>query len=136
MQPNERISLSNYRLEKAKEELDTAKKLLEINKFAKALNSSYYAMFHAVRSLLALDEFDAKRHSTVISHFIKTYVSAGKIDKEIGRTIVKAERVRIDSDYKDYYYATKESTEIQIQNADLFIPHLERFITQRQNEMK
>ena len=136
MQPNERINLSNYRLEKAKEELDTAKKLLEINKFAKALNSSYYAMFHAVRSLLALDEFDAKKHSSVISYFIKTYVFTGKIDKEIGKTIVKAERVRIDSDYKDYYYATKESTEKQIQNADLFIPHLEKFITQRQNEMK
>ena len=136
MQLNEKINLSNYRLEKAKEELDTAIKLLEINKFAKALNCSYYAMFHAVRSLLALDEFDAKKHSSVISYFVKNYVLTNKIDKEIGKTIIKAERVRNDSDYKDYYSATKESTEAQINRAETFIPHLEKFIIQKQNELK
>jgi uncharacterized protein (UPF0332 family) len=136
MQLNDKISLSNYRLEKAKEELDNAKILFDNNKFAKALNCSYYAMFHAARSLLALDEFDAKKHSTVISYFIKNYVFSGKIDQEIGRTIITAERARINSDYKDYYSTTKESTTVQINQAEIFILHIEKCVIQKQNELK
>lgn len=47
--------LSNYRLEKAKDELDTADLTFRNSKFSQSINRSYYAMFHSVRALLALD---------------------------------------------------------------------------------
>lgn len=136
MRLEEKLNLSKYRLDKAKEELVSAKVLFNAQLYSKSLNSSYYAMFHAVRSILALDEVDSKKHSSVISHFIKSYVHTNKIDKEIGKNIVKAERSRNDSDYRDFYIASKEAAEKQIQNATDFIDHLERLINTRIAEIK
>ena len=62
--------LSEYRLSKAKQDLLAAKLLFDNNHFAQSLNRSYYAIFHAVRSLLAYDKFDSKKHSGIISYFI------------------------------------------------------------------
>ncbi len=61
--------LSKYRIEKAKDDLETSEIMLENNKYSQSINRSYYAMFHAVRSLLALDKFDSHKHSGLISHF-------------------------------------------------------------------
>ena len=49
------IELSNYRIDKAKEDLETAIELIELRKFSQSVNRSYYAIFHAVRALLALN---------------------------------------------------------------------------------
>ena len=68
---NTTSDLSKYRMEKAKEDLSAAELLLNNNHFAQSLNRSYYANFHAVRSLLAYDKFDSKTHSGIISYFNK-----------------------------------------------------------------
>ena len=59
-------TLSAYRIQKAKEDLYTAQLNFEHQKLAQAANRSYYAIFHAVRALLAFDLFDSKRHSSII----------------------------------------------------------------------
>jgi uncharacterized protein (UPF0332 family) len=41
------LDLSNYRMEKAKDELDTADLMFKNNKFSQSINRSYYAMFHS-----------------------------------------------------------------------------------------
>lgn len=64
-----KYSLSEYRLEKAKESLKYAKLLFENNGYAEAANRAYYAIFHASRAVLALDGVDRKKHSGVISYF-------------------------------------------------------------------
>ena len=46
--------------EKAEEELSLAKDILTKSYFAKSLNCSYYAMFHAARALLATEKIDSK----------------------------------------------------------------------------
>ncbi len=69
---DERIRiLSNYRMDKARQDLETAKMNLENNKLAQSVNRSYYAIFHALRSLIAYDIFDSKRHSSIIGFFNK-----------------------------------------------------------------
>ena len=52
------LDLSNYRLEKAGDDLGTAEENLKNNRFSQSTNRSYFSMFHAVRALLALDEFE------------------------------------------------------------------------------
>lgn len=47
--------LSLYRLAKAKQYLDDAKKTLAMEMYDTAANRSYYAIFHAARAVLALD---------------------------------------------------------------------------------
>lgn len=57
---NEIYDLSMYRLEKARNDLESAKINFEKNLYSQSLNRSYYSFFHAVRALLAFDEFDSK----------------------------------------------------------------------------
>ncbi|MGN0169139.1 MAG: HEPN domain-containing protein [Lachnospiraceae bacterium] len=50
--------LMRYRLEGAREKLDSSKLLLENGNYKDSIGCSYYAMFSAVRAILALDGVD------------------------------------------------------------------------------
>jgi uncharacterized protein (UPF0332 family) len=52
----DRISLANYRIDKAKECVKASKVLLEDEYYADSSNRSYYAIFHAMNALFALSE--------------------------------------------------------------------------------
>ena len=56
MDKNEIEALSNYRLEQAKENLEEAIALANIKKYKGASNRAYYAIFHAIKAILALEE--------------------------------------------------------------------------------
>ena len=53
-------TLSAYRFERANQELSTAKLLIKSNSYLAANNRAYYAIFHAIRSILALDSGGAE----------------------------------------------------------------------------
>jgi len=129
MRHNDQNELSKYRFERAKEELEIAEMLLGAKKFLKALNSSYYAIFHATRALLALDGFDSKKHSGIISFFIKNYIKTAKLSEEFGKIIVKAEQIRNDSDYKDFFIVPIELVEQQLEDAQKFLAAIETLIS-------
>jgi uncharacterized protein (UPF0332 family) len=120
--------LSKYRLEKAKIDLDTALLNFENGKFAQSINRSYYAMFHATRALLALDEFDSKRHSGIISYFTRNYTNVGKIDRKYGEMLINAEKFRLKSDYDDFFLAGKETARSQLNNAKEFVEMVEKYL--------
>lgn len=58
MLPNNRVDLAKYRLEMSDEHFRSAKALLDIGNFKDSIGRSYFAMFSAVRALLALDAVD------------------------------------------------------------------------------
>ena len=130
---NTTSDLSKYRMIKAKEDLSAAELLLNNNHFAQSLNRSYYANFHAVRSLLAYDKFDSKTHSGIISYFNKNYVKDGGIDKKYSEILTNSQRIRTKSDYDDLYVADKETAEKQLIDAKEFIPFIENFIKQNKD---
>ncbi|MDR1800307.1 MAG: HEPN domain-containing protein [Lachnospiraceae bacterium] len=74
--------MSQYRLNNAKERLESSKILLDNNQYLDSKGRSYYAMFSAVRALLATEEIDFSKHSAVIAHFQKDYIKTGKLQKE------------------------------------------------------
>ena len=57
--------LSRYRLERAKEDLQTAEDNFENSSYRASINRSYYAIFHALRAVTALDDFDSSKHSGI-----------------------------------------------------------------------
>ena len=121
--------LSKYRVEKAVEELEIAKKLFEGNYFAKSLNSSYYSMFHATRALLAIEKVDSKKHVGLINFFNNLFIKTGKISEQYFTSISKAFNIRIQSDYRDFYIATKEDAETQIRNAEKFLEMVKNYLS-------
>ena len=50
--------LSQYRFQRACEDYETAKLLFEAKSLKASINRSYYAIFHALRAVTALDQFD------------------------------------------------------------------------------
>ncbi|RPI15576.1 MAG: HEPN domain-containing protein [Ignavibacteriae bacterium] len=120
--------LSQYRLEKAKLDLEAAKLNYENNLYSQSINRSCYAVFHAVRALLSYERFDSKKHSGIISYFNLNYINAGKIDKKFSKILMSAEKIRINTDYLDFYIVSKEDTKKQIENAEEFIIEIENFI--------
>ncbi len=121
-------NLSKYRLEKAKECLDSAKLTYGAGQFATAANRSYYAIFHSARAVLALDGIDRKKHSGVISYFQEHYIKTKVFDKQFSYIIKNAFMVRQESDYEDFYIISKEDLEEQIADAEKFVLEVEKYI--------
>ncbi|MCP5107131.1 MAG: HEPN domain-containing protein [bacterium] len=122
------LDLSHYRMEKAKEDLSSSKLNLDDKKFSPSINRSYYAMFHAVRALFALEKFDSKKHSGIISHFNQFYIKPRHIDPEYFKMLTGAFQIRKDCDYDDFYIATLEDAGTQYENACKFIKAIEEYI--------
>lgn len=115
-----RIALARYRLDKASKCIGTAKENVTANDYESAANRSYYAMFHTVRAILALEGVDFKSHMQVIGYFRKQYIKSGVFDTEYSDYLGDAFNIRGKSDYEDYYVISKNDVEQQIDNAESF----------------
>lgn len=122
------IDLVKHRLSQAKENLEEAKILYNANKFKGANNRAYYSIFHTIRSVLALEPIDFKKHKDVVGYFNKNYVKTEIFPKNMGRKIADATSIREDSDYDDEFVVKKEITESQIQTAEELINLAEKYI--------
>ena len=123
--------LSAHRFKRAKEELSTAELLLHNMNFRSSINRSYYAIFHAIRSINALDGFDSSKHSGVISHFNQQYVKTGIFQKDISKIIRNASELREQADYEDFYEATQNEAAEVFEQAALFISVVERYLREQ-----
>ncbi len=126
-------SLAIYRLEQAKENLEEAEALFSINKFKGASNRAYYSIFHAIKAVLALEETDFKKHSSVMAYFNKEYVSKEIFSRELGKRVNEARLFREKSDYVDFYIVTKEECREQIDTAISMIEKTEEYINAKLN---
>ena len=98
-----RKELSQYRLQKAEEMLNTARRDWDAQDYASANNRAYYCIFHSMRSVLALDGEDYKKHSAVIARFTLNYLKTNIFNREYGKLISNASLIRNRSDYEDFY---------------------------------
>lgn len=131
MSPKISRELSYHRLQQAKEDLEAAKLLYKEKFFKSANNRAYYSIFHAIKSVLALEPIDFKRHKDVLAYFNKNYISKETFPKSIGKRIVEASRIREDSDYDDEYIVNPEATETQISTAEEFINLVQHYLNKK-----
>ena len=89
MPENKNLELSKCRMDNAGTCLADALMLLNAGSYKSSVNRSYYAVFHAMRAVLALDEIDSKKHSGVIAEFRRLYIKTGKIPVELSAIISK-----------------------------------------------
>lgn len=134
MYNEEIITLSNYRLEQAKDNLEEAIVLFENNKYKGASNRAYYSIFHAVKAVLALEQTDFKKHSSIIAYFNKEYISKNIFPRELGKRVSEARFYREKSDYVDFYIITKDECKTQIETAKMAIVLVSKYIDKRFNK--
>lgn len=128
MEPENWNKLVQYRLDSAKERLDSAKVLLERGLYKDSIGRSYYAMFTAVRALLITEGRDFSKHSGVISYFQKEYVKTGKFEKRYSKYISAAFQIRNNTDYADFFIVSQSDAKEQLERAQEFYHAIETYI--------
>lgn len=128
-----RLELMNYRMEMAKERLDSAHILLERHNFKDSIGRSYYAMFTAVRAILALDGVDFKKHAGVISYFQKEYIKTGVFEVRYSKYLSQAFQIRNNTDYADFFIVSKEDADEQYARAKDFYEMIKNYLPGRVN---
>lgn len=120
--------LAGYRMERANEMLEAAKKNLEIGQYKTSLNRSYYAIFHAMRAANILKGFDSSKHSGVIAYFNREYLKSGILEKSLSVIIKNSAFLREKSDYDDFFIASRKDVEKQLEDANAFVMVIEQFL--------
>lgn len=120
-----------HRLEQAKEDVKACEVLYNEKLYKSANNRAYYAIFHSIRSVLALEPIDFKRHKDVIAYFNKNYINTEIFPRKMGRRIARASQVREDSDYDDEFIVNPDNTLLQIETAKELIKLVEEYINKK-----
>ncbi len=118
--------LSAYRLNKAKDVLRQAELLLNNNEYDGSINRSYYSIFNAIRSLLALIGVDSRKHTGVISFFDRYFVKTSIFEKRFSKIAHNAFDSRQISDYQDFQIPTAEQAKQQFDDAVRFVNEIEQ----------
>lgn len=128
MPDNQAGTLAKYRLAKAGECAMAANSLLVDGLYAHSANRAYYAIFHTIRAVLALEGVDFKKHSAIIAHFQQHYIKTGIFDRKYSDYAKEAFSIRTDSDYEDFFVVSKEEAEEQLKHARQFIAAVQKHI--------
>ncbi len=123
-----RKELIQYRLKMAKERLSSSELLLREHSYKDSINRSYYAMFTAVRALLAREGQDFSKHTGVISYFQKEYIKTGKFDKKYSKYISQAFQIRNNVDYADFFLVSEDDAKEQLEHAMEFLDAIANYL--------
>lgn len=130
MPADDKIYLSKVRIENAEECLNAARSLYEIGSYRSSANRSYYAVFHSMRAILALDGIDMKHHSGIILEFRRLYIKTGVFDAKLSTIISALFDIRTESDYDDFYVISKKEVTEQLANAELFYNEIKKYLSE------
>ncbi len=124
-------ALSAHRFNQAVTALQSAEYLIERKDYDGAANRIYYAVFHALRSILALDQIDFKKHSAVIAYFRKAYIKTNVFPLQISKTIGKAFDLRAEGDYDDYYEVSEEEVVSLAKETQFLLNQIQQYLKGR-----
>lgn len=116
LQDERKTILCQYRLNNAEETYTVARDCFRGMHYKDCVNRSYYAVFYALKAVLALEGVDFKRHKDVVAYFNQHYVAADIFKRDYGRKIAKLQQIREKSDYDDFYITSSEEAEKQLEN--------------------
>lgn len=134
MPSENQVNLSKARLAVAKERLAFAEPILALGDYKTVANRSYYAVFSAMRAVLALQDFDSKKHAGIIAEFRRQYIKTGILPQELSKMLDGLFKVRQGSDYDDFYVISKEEVTLQLQNAGRFVDAVEQYLLAQYRE--
>ena len=71
---------------------------------------------------------DFKKHKTLLANFNKEYVATEIFPREIGRKISTLALIREQSDYNDFYMASKQESQQQVEIAEELITLVREYL--------
>jgi len=126
----DRKSLVEYRLKKAKETFAEIPILIENKLWRNAANRLYYACFYAASALLISNSHQAHTHSGVKNALSLYYVKENKIDKSLIKLYGRLFNMRQRGDYEDWIIIEDDDILPLIEPAEKFIAEIENLINE------
>lgn len=120
--------LALYRLEKARQCSKSAEYVMQINDYNLVTNRAYYAIFHGMRAILALERKDFEKHSGVIGYFRKEYIKTHVFPVAASAIIGNAFDARNESDYKDWCDVSQEDAQKHLEYTLQFLVMVEDYL--------
>lgn len=120
--------LIEVRLDRAREDIETARELFNSGRFRAVVNRSYYAIFSVTTALLLTQRIERSKHAGVESAFIHHFIKTGIIEKEYGKIYDYIRKKREESDYSARITIDKETAEKVFHEAEKFIVHLAEYL--------
>ena len=125
---DERKSIVDYRLKKAKDTFAEIPILIENKMWRNATNRLYYACFYAANSLLINDGHRAHTHNGVKSLLSLKYIKENKIDKSFINIYGSLFNMRQRGDYEDWVDIEEKDIIPLLEPAEKFIAEMEKLI--------
>jgi len=129
MELDAKRAVIRVRLDKAHDDLRTAREMLKVRGWRGVVNRAYYTVFHIASAALLWRDIERAKHSGIMSAFGEFLVKPGFIEPEYARIYADAREWREEQDYSDAARALDEQTAAQIVNdAERFVARLERYL--------
>lgn len=123
--------LSELQLNRAKELIKFIPGVIELGDYNSVVNRSYYAAFHAIKSIELLDDSDSKKHSGVIAFFRLNYIKTGIIDSKYSKIIGRLQEARESSDYDVMANFTLQDAQEMYEMAKEFVNAIEKYLNEK-----
>ncbi len=120
--------LIEVRLDRALEDIQTAKELFNLGRYRAVVNRAYYAIFGVTTALLLSQKVERSKHSGVESAFIQYFIKAEIFETEYGRILDYIRKKREESDYSLKITIDKETAEKVVSDAEKFIICLTEYL--------
>ena len=134
MLEEELVELSRLQLARASELLTEASALIALGAYNSAVNRAYYAAFHAMKAIEALDNYDSKRHTGVIQYFRRNYIKTGLFDTALSGILDRLQNARGDSDYNITVRFSPDDAAGYQQEAQEVVDAIARYLRTRYEE--
>lgn len=131
MPDKETVELSLSQLKRASDITGFIPAYIDIGDYNGAVNRAYYAVFHAIKAVELLDNYDSKKHSGLIARFRQEYIKTGIIDVKYSDMIQDLSQFRNDSDYNILAVITLSDAQEQYANAKDFVSMIDDYIKMR-----
>lgn len=120
--------LINVRIESADEDLETAKELLQLNRYRAAVNRAYYAIFSTTNAVLLSKRIERSKHSGVEAAFIQNFIKTGVFRIEFGKMFNYIRKKREECDYSSMIRIDRETAEKTVKDAEKFIKRMKEYL--------
>jgi uncharacterized protein (UPF0332 family) len=128
----ERKTVVQFRLEKAKKTFAEVTILFDNSLWQTVANRLYYACYYAVGALLVQNEIEAQTHSGTINQLGLHFVRNGLLSIENGKLYKQLFELRQTGDYSDWILIDEEDVAPLLDPARQFIETLEKLIYEKE----
>lgn len=121
-------------LQRAKQAVEAAKKLLSDGYYDFAASRAYYATFYAATALLLKEGMEFSKHSGVIAAIHKRFIKTGRLEKQFGKNLNWLFELRSVGDYGVTVHVPEQEAEQAIEVARRFVQASEAMLKESENQ--